>query len=694
MKSWLTTLFLLLAVSGGCKKATFKSVDKSADLAKIGTGSGDGAGEGDVTPNNQDLIVTVPVSEIPAGGKVTQATAKMKDGSVPAVTWTVKTEPGKDPGTIGSDGVYTSPKTGTETYPVVITATVTNDPKIHNSVPLVITPGPDATGPNTNPNPNANGLIVTLPISQISVGGNKTTAVATLKDGTKNPPVSWVLSGPAGKDLGTLDPVTGVYTSPLTGTEQVPVVMTAILKADPTIKGMVSLIVIPASKGGTKPELMVSVPVSELKVGGNKTTAVAALKDGTKNPPVIWTVSTSGGKDPGTIDAATGVYTSPLTGSETYSVLITATLIADNTIKGSTALMIIPLSTGKPELIVSVPVTEIAVGGGKTTATAVLKDGTKNPPVTWVVTGPAGKNIGTIDPNTGVYTSPATGSDQFAVIITGTLVSDPTVKASTPLIIIPTAKPMLIVTIASPQIKVGGNQVTATATLSNGTKNPPVTWTVMAPAGKEAGTIDGNGVYTSPKTGNVKYPVIITAVLIADKSVMSSVPLDIIPDDTIFARCKKANVVFPIVADVYELPANSEDLPTDWLSQKYATTVCMDQYNVPEREFTSGFPDVPGLFEWFGMNTRTSIIVPADGDYQIRLISDDGSKLWIDDTLVINNDGQHQTVAIERTARMKKGVHKLTLDYFQGPRFKISLVLEWKKPGDANFTVVPKAAFQ
>jgi hypothetical protein len=43
---------------------------------------------------------------------------------------------------------------------------------------------------------------------------------------------------------------------------------------------------------------------------------------------------------------------------------------------------------------------------------------------------------------------------------------------------------------------------------------------------------------------------------------------------------------------------------------------------------------------------------------------------------------------------MKKGDHALTLDYFQGPRYKIALILQWKKPGDAGFEVVPKSAFK
>ncbi|RYZ59379.1 MAG: hypothetical protein EOP07_04165 [Proteobacteria bacterium] len=445
--------------------------------------------------------------------------------------------------------------------------------------------------------------------------------------------------------------------------------------------------------GNSNPDLIVSVPVAELPFGNKTTKATAKSKDGTI-PSVFWTVTADPGQDPGTIDAD-GTYTSPKTG-DPHTVVITATRKDDPSVTSSVPLKIVPVDNGGIGIIVTVPVPQLKVGGNTTTAVATLKDGTKNPPVKWSVMGPTGKEVGSIDPNTGVYTSPITGNDQFAVIITATLVANENIKGSTSLVIVPNdmTKAELIVTVPSPEIKVGENKITAVATLKDGTKNPPVKWIVMGPTGKDPGTIDQNGVYTSPRVGTEKYPVIISATLVSDPSVTGSVPLTIIPEDVVFARCTKANMIFPIVADVFELPANTGTLPSDWPKQKYVTTVCMDQYNVPEREFTAGFPDVPSLFEWFALNTRTTIVAPSDGDYTFRLISDDGSKLFIDNKMIINNDGPHQTVAKEGTVNMKKGDHALTLDYFQGPRYKIALILQWKKPGDAGFEVVPKSAFK
>ncbi|MBC7658242.1 MAG: hypothetical protein H7249_00885 [Chitinophagaceae bacterium] len=450
--------------------------------------------------------------------------------------------------------------------------------------------------------------------------------------------------------------------------------------------------VIPADDA-VKPTLFASVPIAEILVGSKTTQATAKLGDGTLNPPVTWSVTQAAGKEPGTI-SSTGVYTSPAKGEEKYTVSITATLKADPTISAAVPLIVVPPAMKPLELTVVLPVPELKVGGKTLTATSILNDGTINPPVRWSVAGPVGKDVGTIDPATGVYKSPVTGNDQFAVIISATLLANETIKGSAPLNIVPLTAADLIVTVPSPEIKIGSHDIQATATLKDGTKNPPVYWSVMTDMGRMPGTIAATGIYTSPASGTEKYPVIITATLQSNPAVKASVSLNLIPDDMIFARCSKANVIFPIISLVYSLPPTTTVLPKDWSKANYVTTVCMDQYDVPEREFTTGFPDVPNLFEWFGMHTTTSILVPKDGEYTIRLISDDGANLWINGTLMIDNDGMHQTTSHDVKVNLKAGLVPINLDYFQGPRYKIALVLQWATPDNPNFLPVPKVNFK
>lgn len=543
--------------------------------------------------------------------------------------------------------------------------------------------GGDGSGDD---NPVSTAITVTVDPAQRAFGGEKAQASAVLKDGT-TPAVTWTVSAPNGKDPGTIDDK-GVYTSPATGNESYPVTVTATTKDGDPVTGSATIILVVPSTGGVT--LIATLPVTELGIGGLKTQAKAELSDGTKNPPVTWVVTAPAGKDAGSIDG-NGVYTSPATGNDRYQVVITATLIADTKIKGSVPLILNP--SAKPELLVSVPVSKLNVGGEKTTAKAQLKDGTLNPPVTWTVSAPAGKDAGSIDAN-GVYTSPATGNEQYVVTITATLKADTSVKASVPLNIIP-LKPELIVTLPTNEIKPGKVKIPAKAVLKDGTQNPPVTWTVSGPGGKDPGTINSSGIYTSPEKSTEKFVVTITATLIADPSVKASVPLTVLKGDDIFARCERGNVAFPIVADVYSLAEDTPSLPKDFSVLKKVTTVCMDQYNVPNREFTEGFPDVPNLFEWFSLHTRTTIIIPKAGTYTFRLTSDDGSKMWINGVLIVDNDGVHaevsRTVSVTFT---KAGEFPLVLDYFQGPRFNIALMLEWKRPGYSYFDIVPKEAFK
>ncbi|RYZ86722.1 MAG: hypothetical protein EOP04_13260 [Proteobacteria bacterium] len=289
----------------------------------------------------------------------------------------------------------------------------------------------------------------------------------------------------------------------------------------------------------------------------------------------------------------------------------------------------------------------------------------------------------------------------FAVFITAQLKADPSVTADTNLNVMPLNEndAELIVTIPSTSIKSGGREMQATARLKDGTLNPPVKWSIIAPPGvTEYGSISDKGVYKSPANLDKVIPIHIEAKLIAKESIKGSVALDVLPDKQDFAKCTVANVVFPIIADVYKLPTLSKELPKTWNPADKQATVCMENYNIPLKPFNGGFPGAPmNLEEDFGLNTRTTIIIPTTDKYSFKIISDDGSKMWIDDKLILNHDGLREgidTVYSEATVDLTQGKHKLVLDYFQGPRFSIALMLFWKRPGDKDFWIVPRTAFE
>ena len=69
--------------------------------------------------------------------------------------------------------------------------------------------------------------------------------------------------------------------------------------------------------------------------------------------------------------------------------------------------------------------------------------------------------------------------------------------------------------------------------------------------------------------------------------------------------------------------------------------------------------------ERFGFSFTGYINVPSDGQYKFYTSSDDGSKLLIDDVLVVNNDGLHGTTEESGTIGLKAGKHAITGLFFQ-----------------------------
>jgi parallel beta-helix repeat protein len=67
----------------------------------------------------------------------------------------------------------------------------------------------------------------------------------------------------------------------------------------------------------------------------------------------------------------------------------------------------------------------------------------------------------------------------------------------------------------------------------------------------------------------------------------------------------------------------------------------------------------------FSFNFTGYISVPTDGQYTFYTNSDDGSNLYIDNVLVVNNDGLHASTEKSGTIGLKAGYHAISVGYFQ-----------------------------
>lgn len=70
--------------------------------------------------------------------------------------------------------------------------------------------------------------------------------------------------------------------------------------------------------------------------------------------------------------------------------------------------------------------------------------------------------------------------------------------------------------------------------------------------------------------------------------------------------------------------------------------------------------------EKYALKFEGYIKISKDGIYDFVTKSDDGSKLFIDDAEVVNNDGDHGSVEQSGKAALKKGYHKIKVVYYDG----------------------------
>jgi Predicted phosphohydrolases len=85
----------------------------------------------------------------------------------------------------------------------------------------------------------------------------------------------------------------------------------------------------------------------------------------------------------------------------------------------------------------------------------------------------------------------------------------------------------------------------------------------------------------------------------------------------------------------------------------------------------------------FALLINGYVEVKDDGLYHLDLTADDGCNLYLDDQLIVDNDGSHSARKRSGFAPLKKGIHKIRLEYFED--FDGELIkIEIENPGKNN----------
>lgn len=93
----------------------------------------------------------------------------------------------------------------------------------------------------------------------------------------------------------------------------------------------------------------------------------------------------------------------------------------------------------------------------------------------------------------------------------------------------------------------------------------------------------------------------------------------------------------------------------------------------------------------FGYIFSGLINVPEEGVYTFQTRSDDGSVLYIDNELVVDNDGSHAAIPATGFIALKKGFHPYILYYFEDYEGE-HLSWAWKLPSAKELAPVPASA--
>ena len=132
---------------------------------------------------------------------------------------------------------------------------------------------------------------------------------------------------------------------------------------------------------------------------------------------------------------------------------------------------------------------------------------------------------------------------------------------------------------------------------------------------------------------------------------------------------------------IYYLSEETAEMPADIDKQTSHGVIYTEKLDIPVREFTEGFPGVTDRFEWFGLIYSGTFEISKAGLYRWRIESDDGSRLWIDNLEIINNDGIHPITSMEAEQELSVGKHTIKVWYFQGPATEVGLQLFITVPG-------------
>ncbi|MEO6358723.1 MAG: chitobiase/beta-hexosaminidase C-terminal domain-containing protein, partial [Ferruginibacter sp.] len=136
-------------------------------------------------------------------------------------------------------------------------------------------------------------------------------------------------------------------------------------------------------------------------------------------------------------------------------------------------------------------------------------------------------------------------------------------------------------------------------------------------------------------------------------------------------------------------PDNPSPVAQGIIANYYEYTPSLNYQNIPDLSLLTPLRidtttviglQLPQRADNFLFRFKGYIEVPADGTYTFYTNSDDGSKLYIGDSLIVSNDGLHPPVEKEGVIGLKAGKHAIRVDFHEAGGGQV-LQAYYKGPG-------------
>jgi len=209
----------------------------------------------------------------------------------------------------------------------------------------------------------------------------------------------------------------------------------------------------------------------------------------------------------------------------------------------------------------------------------------------------------------------------------------------------------------------GGQTQQFTATVT-GTTNQQVTWSVLSSG---PGTISSSGLYTAPASITSQQNVTIQATSAADPTKTATATVTLTPPAAGSATCgtPTTNAFTGCYYGDMNLGASSglaftrvdQQISFDWSANGPGGNLGTTNYSV----------------KWQGNFNFNA------GPYTFTLSTDDGSRLYVDGNLVVDDWSAHAAYTITQSYTMTAGTHLIELDYFQAGGGAVAN-LSWGQP--------------